>query len=133
MESLVDEAVKNHIYTQESKMKNQHLFGFHEATVQRFLRNNNEVTLDLDDVHVNGVIKSIRIICNGVKKLDTDGKNIDVQLMPTNDGEILTLEIFDRSLKVIIEWNEFDKHTSSTNAYEIECESITIVHGDNPA
>ena len=76
---------------------------FHESTVLHFSQDKEIVKLELDDVKVDGAGKKAFLIFSGVKSIESDSDLMDSNLMPAPDGEVLSLELTEKTIKLIVE------------------------------
>lgn len=101
--------------------------GFHEATVVRFCRYDTNLQLELEDVLVGGRKSRVVLTVSPVLKVMVDAKLSNSPLMEADDGEILTLEMSENTLSLIIEWNDFLHGRSFTKSYQVLGGEVTIL------
>lgn len=92
---------------------------FHDATVVVFDRRQDAVCLGLSDVHHHQGSRSVRIEVRDIVEIIADGAVVDTIAMEHEDGEVLTLEVSDESIFLIVQWNDFDNRKSVTRSYRI--------------
>lgn len=100
--------------------------GFHEATVIRFCRYDAVLELELEDVLVDGQKSRVALMVSHVSRVMIDGELSNAPLMAANDGEVLTLEISENSLSLIVEWNDFRHRKSFTKSYKVSGGKVCI-------
>lgn len=100
--------------------------GFHEATVVRFCAHDAVLELILDDVLVGGEKSQVAVIVSPVSSVTIDGEQSNAPLMEADDGEVLTLEISESVLSLIIEWNDFSCKKSFTKSYRVVGGEVSI-------
>jgi hypothetical protein len=100
--------------------------GFHESTVATVLLKRGMLTLDLEGVHLGAQLRAASIRLTGVKTIIRDGVAVDDLGSEVEGDEVLTLEHTQRTLHLIIEWTDFEKHHSATHSYKIEGDSIEV-------
>jgi hypothetical protein len=98
----------------------------HEATVLEFIKYQTSILLRLEDVHIGEQVANIELLFNGIRKLEVDNKPTEFPLMAAEDGEILTLDLNDNTVELLIEWNDFTHRSRFVKSYLIECEEIFI-------
>jgi len=92
---------------------------FHESTVITFEGKDGEFVTLLEDVSHNDEVENILITVKNVSKMTKDGVIKNELGMFFNDGEVLSLELDEEKLFILIEWNDFPTIKSQTVAYEI--------------
>lgn len=92
---------------------------FHEATITKFCRHDATVEIRLEDVLVDGLKSQVILKISPVASVMIDSELSDSYLMEAGDGEILSLEISDDGISMIIEWNDFSQGKSFTKVYKI--------------
>jgi hypothetical protein len=100
---------------------------FHEAGITG-VRSFPDGTLcvSLEGVYVDGEMRNASIRLKGVRQIVRDGSPAESFTMEYEDGEVLTLEKNSDSLRLIIEWNDFEHHRHTTRSYQILCDSTDI-------
>lgn len=84
------------------------------------------IKLHLDCVFVeNKLEKAIVTFCD-VKRIQIDDQEDTSELMIEGNGEVLTLDFKNNQVNLIIEWNNFKKHTSCMRFYTIYCADIDV-------
>jgi|GEM_PF-2121555 len=102
---------------------------FHESTVLDFKRIGDSIKLELEDVDTGetGESKShVLIIFKAIRKINTDAKESGTDLMAAEDGEVLTLNLSEQQMELIVQWNEFSQHRHFMHSYYVDCERIQI-------
>ena len=99
---------------------------FHEATVTAFNATADAVQLELVDVKSGDASHAARIRIAGVTRILVDGESAGAVAMEREDGEVLTLDLSDREVYAIVQWNDFAGRASVTRAYRIEGETVTL-------
>jgi hypothetical protein len=92
---------------------------FHEATVVGFCRHDAVFELELEDVLVEQKKSRVLLMVQPVLGVTIDGEPSNDLLMEADDGEILTLELSDDFLSMVIEWNDFSHKKSVTKSYHV--------------
>ena len=100
--------------------------GFHEATVVRFCKYDAVLELELEDVLVDGQKARVVLKVLPVSSVMIDGELSNAPLMAADDGEILTLEMSENALSLIIEWNDFSRRKSFTKSYRVLGGEISV-------
>lgn len=102
--------------------KMEHI-GFHECTVVQFRIDNNTLKLILDGARINE--NDVRVVLNmsEVTSASADGTILDIastiSMMEAEDGEVLTLNISDGALSLVVEWHDFLNKKFFTKSYRI--------------
>lgn len=99
---------------------------FHGSTVVEFYCEGNNIFLRLEDVLVGERSSDVEIVVSAcVSTLEgrasESGKS---SLMAAPDGEVLTLRLTDRTLYLLVEWNDFESHSRWTELYDIAAEKV---------
>lgn len=100
--------------------------GFHEATVVGFSKKGESVELVLDGVLTDEGHLQVALIVSQVSSVLIDDTPCSVPFMAAEDGEVLSLEVSNGSLNVIIEWNDFLNRRSFTKSYVIVGKEISL-------
>ncbi len=100
---------------------------FHEASVVGFHKLDSDIELHLDDVLVDGKKKRIILNISQVSSVKIDGQLSSAPLLATNDGEILTLEISEKAVWLLIEWNDFSNKKSFTRSYLLSGHKVSVL------
>lgn len=102
--------------------------GFHEATVVRFCRYDAVLEIELEDVLVDGQKSRVTLMVSPVSSVLIDGElsNVNVPLMEANDGEILTVDMSENALSLIIEWNDFSRGKAFTKSYRVSGGKVSV-------
>jgi hypothetical protein len=108
-------------------MESTQKFGFHEAGLTGIRRAaDGTIYILLEGVHVDDQTPNASACLKGVRQIVRDGSVIDDFTMEYEDGEVLTLEYTPDSVRLIVEWNDFQNHHQTTRSYQIVCESVRI-------
>lgn len=99
----------------------------HESTVIALSRDGAVVRLKLEGAHLGDLKTSGTINFLNVRQLLIDGMVSSEIGMELSDGEVLTLSCTNEESKLIIEWNDFQSHTSITKSYVIACDGAEFV------
>lgn len=99
---------------------------FHAATVVRFCRYDAVLALELEDVLVDGQKTRVALAVSQVSSVMIDGEIANAPLMAANDGEVLTLEISEDGLSLIVEWNNFRHGKSFIRSYRVAGGKVSI-------
>lgn len=99
---------------------------FHDSTVTNFQTTGENIFIELVDVLVNNRQTSASLIFYKVKIFETNSAYDKGNLMPTEDGEILSLSFTKNSAEITIQWNDFAEDNEIINNYKIICESIKL-------
>jgi hypothetical protein len=97
---------------------------FHQSTVTEFHRRAGAVRLALTDVKTSEGSHAAEIQIDGVTRIIVDGADVEVVGMEHDLGEVLTLDLSNREMYAIVQWNDFVNHTSVTRSYRIEGEHV---------
>lgn len=100
---------------------------FHESTVIAFCRKESIVDLELDSVFTNGLLSHFCIRVSGVTSVLIDGIPSNDDLMHADDGEVFTLELFENSFSLIVEWNGFSREMSLVKSYQVIGENVYLL------
>ena len=102
------------------------ILSFHESTVTKFLTEQNNFVIGLEDVSTDCSSDKVEIVVEGCSKILVDSvPAVDSSLrMPCADGEVLTLELSEEKVFVLVEWNDFSSGTSFTQSYEVNGSKI---------
>ena len=103
-------------------------FSFHEASVLEIFVENGDCLLRLDDVACDQGKLQVLVAVRGLEKVFIDSIQADYTKlkMIAPDGEILSLELENDALFILIEWNNFPLRSSITHSYRIEGEEVEI-------
>lgn len=111
-------------------MINLRKIAFHESTLKNLSMTNHEVKLEIEDARIDGKKSRVLIDVESTQRLLVDGNLSETLDLEAEDGEVLTLVVLDKSLKIIIEWNDFSSRRAWTKSYEIFGKRIFIREGD---
>lgn len=92
---------------------------FHESTVVAFDRQHDVVRLSLSDVRYNERTRSVYVEVRDVTAILADGRIVTDVRMEHEDGEVLTLEVSDEQVYLIVQWNDFGNHATTTKSYRV--------------
>jgi len=97
------------------------ILSFHESTVTKFFTKKNNFVIGLEGVLTDSSSNNAELIVENVSKILIDSVPIVGNLlkMPFKDGEVLTLELSEGKVFVLIEWNDFSSGVSFTQSYEV--------------
>lgn len=93
---------------------------FHESTVVMFEHTADAVRLSLSDVKCGGRSRSVNVEIRNVTSIIVDGASVNGVAMEHDDGEVLTLNVSDAEILLIVQWNDFRNHSSVTKSYRIK-------------
>ncbi len=101
---------------------------FHEASLANIYSDKNFLRLCLEDVVQADGLKVIGyLILNGVSRIDVDSVMSSSLQMESPDGEIIDLDCTDNELNMIVQWNDFTNHVSTTRHYYVIYDSMQWV------
>lgn len=102
------------------------ILSFHESTVTKFLTVQNNFVIGLEDVSTDCSSDKVEIVVEDFSKILVDSvPAVEPSLtMPCADGEVLTLELDEEKVFVLVEWNDFSSGTSFTQSYEVNGNKI---------
>jgi hypothetical protein len=92
---------------------------FHESTVVAFHGTKPFVCLELADVRSGERLVSAEIDIRDVEAIWVDREPADAVMMECPDGEVLTLDLREKDVQVIVQWNDFASRRSITRSYVI--------------
>jgi len=92
---------------------------FHEATVLSFRADRQRFIMRLEGVFYRDAFHECTVEMTPVERIETDAGPAESLEMPTEDGEILTLDLSQDRVFAIIEWNDFAARTHQTRSYTI--------------
>ena len=102
-------------------------YGFHEATVTGLVIDDDNLLLQFDDVTVTDGSKiRVKLECRSISSLLRDNQpwhSIDDEIL---DGEVLTLDKDEHSIRMIIEWHDWPNRKTITHSYDVEAASIVM-------
>ena len=103
---------------------------YHDALVDRFLRSDDSVRLEMSQVGVDET-ESCPVVLEvfGVHRIEVDDKSSDSELMAAEHGTVLTLEHTENDLYVIIEWKLYSPRRTFTHAYRVHGERVRVSVG----
>lgn len=125
-ETLVPAAAMPRIYCLETEMIASQFLGFHESTIVQFETHGADLELILDDVVVNGKKSTVSLKVTSIAYAAIDGVQSDLLAMEAEDGEVLTLDISDSCLWLMVEWNDFCSRKSITREYKVCGNSVSV-------
>ncbi|MBU2714458.1 hypothetical protein [Zooshikella harenae] len=99
---------------------------FHESTITKFATDNASLIIELEDVKTSSSIINMSIEVQNISTIIVDSHKQQYLSMPAPDGEVLSLELKDSSLNLLVEWNDFKKNNSFTHNYIVEGENVII-------
>ena len=99
---------------------------FHEATLVGVKNTGQTIGILLEGVHLGPEVRNASVWCTGVRQIIRDGVPVDSFNMESDDGEIIALERTRESLRLIVEWNDFEHHRRRTRSYVIVCDSASV-------
>ena len=100
---------------------------FHDSFILKFNKVDSCINLELAravDKNENNYHVFIKL--EDVKKIESDADINASELMPTTNGEILTLDLKDHRVELIALWVDFNTRESFVKYYYIDCEGILI-------
>ena len=102
------------------------ILSFHESTVTKFLYDKNNFVIGLEDVSTDCSSDKVEIVVKNLSKMLIDSAPAaDSSFkMPCDDGEVLTLELDEKKVFILVEWNDFCSGTSFTQSYEINGDRV---------
>jgi len=105
------------------------LLDFHEASIVSVTSENSDIVLELEGGHFGEKFCDAKLRLIGVKEILRDGIVVENFVAEFSDGEIVSLEHSETTIKLIIEWPDFVNHRRATNSYRIISAAIlTEVH-----
>jgi hypothetical protein len=107
-------------------MQSAQTIGFHESSLVGVSREDGNITLELEGVHVGNELHFAVVCLKGVQSLTCDGFGVDDLVPEAEDGEVLTLQHTKNTLHLIVEWNDFKKRQSKTSSYRIACNLVEV-------
>lgn len=66
------------------------------------------------------------MILESVVHFEIDGDVSGIPAMETADAEVLSLDISDRHMKLIVEWNEWAPHNQFVRSYDIQASAVQV-------
>ena len=100
-------------------------YSFHDSTLVKFKQDKNNIILNIEDIYSSEGKKMAEIICHDVTSSKMDHQNCVVSMF-YQDSEILDLEIEGNTLKLVINWYDYENKNECTKYYEIDCKSIEL-------
>ncbi|HEX7338623.1 MAG TPA: hypothetical protein VF271_01685 [Rhodanobacteraceae bacterium] len=99
---------------------------FHEANVIQFIKRDDVLYLELDGVLVGRNKLRVALKISSVSCVKVDGEFPDRPLMELNDGEVLSLDVNESGISIVIEWNDFPLGVSVTREYRISGGGVSV-------
>ena len=87
------------------------------------------VCLLLEGVRVNDQMREASVCLKNVRQIVRDSLLVDTFTMEYGAGEVLARGTTLDSVRLIVEWNDFEHHQHATRAYSIVRESVHIEVG----
>lgn len=109
------------------KVSEQKQMNFHEASVVRFCKSDEGIELQLDNVLVGGERRRVILNISPVFSMKIDGEMSSAPLMAADDGEILTLEMSEQAVSLVIEWNDFSNKKSFVRSYQLLGRKVSVL------
>ena len=104
---------------------------FHDAVVVRFTALKNRIEIDIKEVlNYDGDEVSRetgKLIVEGVSYFTENHEPVVAPTFSFDDGQILELEIDDRSLQLLVEWENYSLSSTEVAEYEIHGDSVRWV------
>ena len=101
--------------------------GFHEAGIVAISQDGGTIHLHLEGVHLNDhVVSDTSVAFVEVRSVTRNDISVEKVFMEYQDGEVLTLDIFETTADLLVLWNDFGHHRDETVAYHIECERVEV-------
>ena len=107
-------------------MQSARRIGYHESTIVSVRQVDGSIDFVLEDVQVDDSLHTVSIRAAGIKRVLFDGNAIEDFTGRCEGGEILTLNLTDRDLYLIVELTDFKTQLAETHSCQITCESILI-------
>jgi hypothetical protein len=104
---------------------------FHDAVVVRFGRSGDRIEIDIKSVSVYEGNESYqetgKLIVEGVSSFTENHKPVSAPTFKFDDGQILELELNERCVKLLIEWENYSLSAIEIAEYEIHGDRICWV------
>ncbi len=100
---------------------------FHEATVLELTREGDTARLELQDIRIGERFADATVFVDGVETITIDDQPVAALEKEYEDGEVLTLEIGERHILLVVEWNDFARRLSQTRGLEIHGQSVRVM------
>jgi hypothetical protein len=108
---------------------------FHDAVVVRFAALRDRIEIDIEGVSSYKGDESSRetgkLIVEGVSFFTENDKSVAAPTFKFDDGQILELEMQDRCLKFLVEWENYSVSSTEVAEYEIHGDSVRWVPDTN--
>lgn len=106
---------------------------FHDSGLLNFNKQGKTIQLDLEDVElIEGVAEvdykkcNVIIIFDEINEFQSDLEKQDGDLMATDFGEVLTLDIKDKLVELIVQWDDFVHRNHFMVCYCFKFEKIDV-------
>ena len=99
---------------------------YHDSTLTNLITQGDVVKLDLENVLVDGRQRKVSIILHRVQKMEIEDQEVAEVSMEGEDGVILTLDVNQDSMELIVEWHNYSPHRSIVKHCRIECTSSSV-------
>jgi len=101
---------------------------FHDATLEDVQTTGSSITLNVVDARTQDDLPcSVRITLEEVALLKADGEVADTFVVEAKDAEILSLELRDDGIVMLLEWNDWEPRRQFVRSYEIKAHDVRVV------
>jgi len=99
---------------------------FHEATVVGFSQTGASIELQLEGVTFDKGKHVATVILEDVTNLDANGAFPSRPTMEAADAEVLTLDLSDKGMKLIVEWNDWELRKQFVRSYHFQANVVRL-------
>lgn len=104
---------------------------FHDAVVVRFITMKDRIEIDIEGVsnYTGNELnrEAGKLIVQGVSCITENQRQVGGPSFTFDDGQILDLEMDNRCLKLLVEWESYSSNSTDVAEYEIHGDSIRWV------
>ena len=104
----------------------RHSVSFHEATVVNFCRKGLSIELQLDGVTSGRGKHGATVVLETVTGLVVDGRSQSALTMEAEDAEVLTLELNESGMLLILEWNDWGPRRQFVRTYVVQANAVRV-------
>ena len=99
---------------------------FHEATVTGLALEAAGGELRLQGVFSESGLLFVTVHLENITLCEVDGEVVENLAMEASDGEVLTLDIHEHGIKLIVEWNEWTPRRQFVRTYDVQADSVGV-------
>ena len=100
-------------------MRFKQALGYHDSNVHTFYGLDEKIVVGLSEVAYGDTTVNVNITITNPRQTIIDEAIASIWRMPGEDGELLTFDIQQEMVLIVIEWNEYSPFHHHITCYEI--------------